>query len=199
MKRVQRGRETEDRDWAEGGGGDIQKTPNKTNNQLTQNKPRDIHHYVFLQCSRRHTRQKYRMPEDPDDIGYRRSWADDSLPISEQSYDNKVAMQESIRHLENGKDNGKDNNAFNDETLQCRPVHNQANTDDVSTGRGIRSQANTDDVSTGRGIRSQANTDDVSTGRGIRSQANKVQVDGYIYSQSNINKVQVDRFISSPI
>ena len=109
------------------------------------------------------------MPEDPDDIGYRRSWADDSLPISEQSYDNKVAMQESIRHLENGKDNGKDNNAFNDETLQCRPVHNQANTDDVSTGRGIHSQAN------------------------------KVQVDGYIYSQSNINKVQVDRFISSPI
>ncbi|KAK3094776.1 hypothetical protein FSP39_006101 [Pinctada imbricata] len=39
---------------------------------------------TYTQCSRRHTKQKYRMPEDPDDIGYVRTSGHDF------AYDNKT-------------------------------------------------------------------------------------------------------------
>ncbi|KAL3884413.1 hypothetical protein ACJMK2_024552 [Sinanodonta woodiana] len=39
-------------------------------------------------CQRRHARHKYALTEDPDDIGYRRSWS--SSEINDYTYDNKM-------------------------------------------------------------------------------------------------------------
>lgn len=45
---------------------------------------------ICILCSRRHARQKYRLPEDPDDIDYRRSWAGSSN--NEFAYDNNLGQ-----------------------------------------------------------------------------------------------------------
>jgi len=36
-----------------------------------------VYRSLYLQCRRRHVTHKYALPEDPDDIGYRRPWVSD--------------------------------------------------------------------------------------------------------------------------
>lgn len=50
---------------------------------------------ICVLCRRRHVTHKYALPEDPDDIGYRRSWATNNTQHNpEYVYDNKFALND---------------------------------------------------------------------------------------------------------
>ena len=80
---------------------------------------------LVLQCSRRQTRQKYELTDDPDDIGYRRSWASSNSSTFNYEYDNRATF--TVNEASNGKqvlDNGGgDSNVASDpvsRVLLCR-------------------------------------------------------------------------------
>ena len=72
-----------------------------------------------MQCSRRQTRQKYDLTDDPDDIGYRRSWASsNSSTYNYNEYDNRATFN--VSEGSNGKqalDNGGGDNNFRPDTV----------------------------------------------------------------------------------
>ena len=72
-----------------------------------------------MQCSRRQTRQKYDLTDDPDDIGYRRSWASsNSSTYNYNEYDNRAAFN--VSEASNGKqalDNGGGDSNFRPDTV----------------------------------------------------------------------------------
>ncbi|KAL4216636.1 hypothetical protein ACF0H5_024359 [Mactra antiquata] len=50
---------------------------------------------IWVLCRRRHVTHKYALPEDPDDIGYRRNWASNNTQHNpDYVYDNKLALQD---------------------------------------------------------------------------------------------------------
>lgn len=60
---------------------------------------------ICVLCSRRHTKQKYRMPEDPDDIGYIRKSTgsefayDNNIPKETMTVDEEIKAPNQVHHL----------------------------------------------------------------------------------------------------
>lgn len=60
---------------------------------------------ICVLCSRRHTKQKYRMPEDPDDIGYIRKSTgsefayDNNIPKETMTVDEEIKAPNQVYHL----------------------------------------------------------------------------------------------------